>query len=518
MSSSLWIGTTGLTASEKQMDVIGNNLANANTVGFKADETYFASMLSQNISGGAQRVGQGVGVAAISTLFSQGSFQSTSNTTDLAIDGNGFFVVKDNENNILYTRAGEFDVKNTGLLADVSGYTVQGHMFDDDGIVESQTASDLDLQNVQSKPKASTTFSLGLTLDSQTAAGGTFDTSVTLYDSRGAERSMSTEFAHTEDVSYWSVQNFLDDEEAISQTYSGIRFNSEGHIDKIYSAAASAVTIGGGGTGTAVLTVNNEGQLYKSTTSPIVLTRGADANSWTITDNGGYANMTISTGTTGTDDQVTINLDGAGSTPDVTLALAAPWAAGNTISFGVTTTLAEPEDVSIRFYAAGSSLADGATIGTDGLGAITWNLVGEDANTIKSFATTSRISNLDADGYAPGIITSLAVDKNGIVEGVFSNGQRQKLARVLLADFPNNQGLDKIGSYFVETGSSGPAVINNPGSGGLGSLQSSSLEISNTDVAKEFIKMITAQRAYQASSKIITAADQMLQQLMNIKQ
>jgi flagellar hook protein FlgE len=515
MSSSLWIGTTGLTASEKQMDVIGNNLANANTVGFKADETYFASMLSQNISGGAQRVGQGVGVAAISTLFSQGSFQSTSNTTDLAIDGNGFFVVKDNEGNLLYTRAGEFDVKNSGVLADVSGYTVQGHMFDDDGIVESQSVTDLDLQNIQSKPKASTTFSLGLTLDSQTVAGGTFDTSVMLYDSRGAERTLNTKFEHTENAAFWGVKHYLDGTEDLSQTYSGIRFDSEGRIDKVYSSSLSTPVIGGGGTGTATATINDNGQLYKSTTSSIVLTRGADANTWTITGNGGYANMSVTTGTLGVDDELAIDFDGAGGA-DVTIALGAPWATGNTITFDVTTTLSDPEDIDVRFYAAGSSLDDGSTIGLDGV--ITWNLVGADANIIKSYATTSRIANLEADGYAPGIITSLDVDKTGIIEGVFSNGQRQKLARVLLADFPDAQGLNKIGSYFVETGDSGAAVINNPGSGGLGSLQSSSLEISNTDVAKEFIKMITAQRAYQASSKIITAADQMLQQLMNIKQ
>ena len=104
------------------------------------------------------------------------------------------------------------------------------------------------------------------------------------------------------------------------------------------------------------------------------------------------------------------------------------------------------------------------------------------------------------------------------MEGMFSNGQRQNLARMLLGDFTNLQGLNKVGSYFIETADSGPSVVNKPGSGGLGELQSSSLEMSNTDTAKEFIKMITAQRAYQSSAKIIATGDQMLQTLMNIKQ
>src|SRR5574340_1147536 len=107
MSSSLNIGTTGLSASEKQMEIIGNNLANANTVGFKAADTYFASMLSQTLSGGggSLSVGQGVSVAAVSTLFGQGTFESTGNATDIAIDGNGCFILKDKDSNSFYTRA-----------------------------------------------------------------------------------------------------------------------------------------------------------------------------------------------------------------------------------------------------------------------------------------------------------------------------------------------------------------------------------------------------------------------------
>ncbi|MFA5183215.1 MAG: flagellar hook-basal body complex protein, partial [Syntrophales bacterium] len=101
--------------------------------------------------------------------------------------------------------------------------------------------------------------------------------------------------------------------------------------------------------------------------------------------------------------------------------------------------------------------------------------------------------------------------------GFFTNGQQQNLARIRTATFSSNDGLSKVGSYFIETNDSGTPSIGNPGEGGLGKSQSHSLEISNTDVAQEFIRMIAAQRAYQASSKIITTTDQMLQELMQIK-
>jgi flagellar hook protein FlgE len=514
MSSSLWIGTTGLTSAEKQMDVIGNNLANAHTVGFKASDTYFASMLSQNLSGGSQRVGQGVSVVAVSTMFGQGSFQSTGNSTDVAIDGSGFFIVQDREGGTLYTRAGAFAVTKDGLLCDSNNYKVMGHVFDDDGNVESQAMTAMDLRNIQSKPKASTFFNIGLTLDSQTEAGGTFDSSQILYDSRGAQHTLGTTFTKTENANYWSMQNSLDGNAATSQSCTGIRFDPNGVVEKIYSSVATP-TITTAGTGDAVMTYNKNGQMYKNTTAPITLTRGANADTWVITDDGGYDNMTITLGTTGTDDQVSIDFDGTGGA-DVTFALSDVWAQNDTIALGVVQTEQDPTDIAVRFYASGGSLSDGAEIGIDGV--LNWNFEGDDSNSINSFATTSRISALSSDGYAPGTVSSLAVDKNGVIEGMFSNGQRQKLARLMLADFPAIQGLTVVGSYFSETGESGAAVNNKPGSGGLGKLQSNSLEISNTDVAREFIKMISAQRAYQSSAKIITTADQMLQQLMNIKQ
>lgn len=424
MATSLWIGTTGLAGSEKQLDVIANNLANANTPGYKASDTNFNSMLSQNLSGGSQqRVGQGVGVASISTIFDQGSFETTGNSTDVAIDGNGFFIVKDNEGRTMYTRAGGFEVNKAGFLADQSDYTVQGHRYNETGDVEDTALTDLDLRNIQSKPKATTIFSLGLTLDSETEKDGTFDVSQVLFDSRGAEHTLNTVFTKFADnESKWKMEFFLDETLATSQTIKGIEFDGEGALSKIYEDS------------------------------------------------------------------------------------------------DCTTEITPLEDGVVRFYAVGDSLVDGATLGDAASGEITWDLTSLNAEEIRSFATTSRISSLTIDGYAPGTVTSLDVNANGVIEGMFSNGQRQNVARLMLADFSNLQGLSKTGGYFIETNESGTVIINKPGTGGLGEIQSHSIEMSNTDTGKEFIKMIMAQRAYQSSAKVITTGDQMTQILMNVKQ
>jgi flagellar hook protein FlgE len=299
-------------------------------------------------------------------------------------------------------------------------------------------------------------------------------------------------------------------------TYSGIKFDSSGSVEKVYTAEISTPAVGTVGDGDiSISTINNAGQLYKSTTAPILLTRGAAANEWTVTNNGGYTGMSLSYVSDGTVDSLGIDLDGAGG-DDITFTLTGTWAASDTFSFDVLQTEVAAADIGVRFYGTGGAMSDGATIGDSG--DITWNLAGSDAEAIRSYATTSRVSALAIDGYAPGTVTSLDVKGDGIVVGMFTNGQSQNVARIMLADFANLQGLSKAGSYFIETDDSGPVIINKPATGGLGEIQSHAIEMSNTDTGREFIKMIMAQRAYQSSAKVITTADQMTQVLMNIKQ
>ena len=510
MGSSLYAGISGLTASAKQMDVIGNNIANVNTIGFRAGKIQFADILSQSITGGSatfMQVGRGVEISDVSTQFSPGSFETTANATDLSIDGDGFFIVEDADGGLYYTRAGAFHVDSDGYLVDVNGLKVQGYNL---LAGDPNTVTDVSLSDVQSAPVTTTTISIGANLDSATATGDVFNAAQTVYDSQGETHTLKMEYQKTEANGYWSCQAYLDNIEATAQTSYGLAFDSNGELSTVYNATATpAVT----GAGTAALTVNNQGQLYKDTTAgvPILLTRGADANTWTITNNGGYANMSITLGTVGADDEVAIDLDGAGGA-DLTFALAGAWADTNTIEVAVNQAEVTPADVSLTFGA----LANGATIGSGNV--VTWDLAGTTAQSLTGYASSSVVKALTHDGYASGVLKSLSVTSEGILSGFFTNGQTADIGRIVLADFSNPWGLKRMGNnLFGETVTSGAAVQNNPGSAGMGDISPNSLEMSNTDIATEFINMITAQRAYQASAKVVTTTDQMMAELMNIK-
>jgi flagellar hook protein FlgE len=180
----------------------------------------------------------------------------------------------------------------------------------------------------------------------------------------------------------------------------------------------------------------------------------------------------------------------------------------------LTRTAVNPADITIGVN--GALLSNGATIGSGNN--LTWDLTSANAQTITGYASSSAVKALYNDGYPSGVLKSLAIEGDGTITGYFTNGQTTSLGQVALADFANPWGLKKMGqNLFSETLTSGQAIINTPGSGGLGDIKASSLEMSNTDIGTEFINMITAQRAYQASAKIITTTDDMMTALMNTK-
>ena len=410
MGSALYAGISGLDASSTEMDVIANNIANVNTIGFKSNTTYFADVLSQSLSGGASgnmQVGRGVHVQDIQTNFSPGSFETTTSATDVAIDGDGFFIVNDQNGASYYTRAGSFTLDTNGNLVDTNGYKVQGYNFFG---TATGMVTDINLKNVQSAPTSTTTFSIGANLDSTTAIGGTFTTTQTVYDSVGK--------THSLDVTYTKV-----------------------------ATAAPGVT-----------------------------------STW----------------------DAVVNLDGTAATSGAVV-----------LNFDVDGNQILPAaNPSVTFAAA--AVGSGATIGVGD--ALTWNMLSAGALNITSYASTSVINSLSNDGYASGLLKSLSVKSDGTIDGFFTNGQTASVAQIVLANFADPEGLKKMGSnLFAETISSGPAIRNVPGASGMGNVASNSLEMSNTDIATEFINMITAQKAYSANARVITTEDQMLTELINIK-
>ncbi len=406
MGSAISIGQTGLSASSKQMEVIGNNLANANTVGFKASSTLFANLMNQGLSSaGVLAAGQGVEVTDMPTQFVQGSFENTGSATDMAIDGEGFFIVKDTSGVPLYTRAGSFHIDSKGKLVDGKGFKVQGYTITDD--VLATVPSDIFL--IKAKDATETTkVSFGANLNENTVEDGEFNVSQNVYDSKGGVHSLA-----------------------------------------------------------------------------FIFTKAATAGTWNYT----------------------VTFDGI----DTGLA--------NSLQFEPDGTLDPTADVTITIDPTNPLIAaklKGATIG-NASNQITWTIFSDKRETLTGYASTSVIRSLNSDGYASGDLRSLTIDTTGIISGVYTNGEVVQLARICLASFQDQTALRKNGNYFGETTGSGKATPNPAGTAGLGEVQSNSLEVSNTDVSKEFINMIAAQRAYQASAKIITVADQMLTELMNIK-
>jgi flagellar hook protein FlgE len=428
MSSSLWSGISGLNASGKQMDVIGNNIANVNTVGFKAGGTVFGDILSQSISGSSMQVGRGVGVTAVPTLFGQGSFASTQSATDLAIDGEGFFMVNNSDGSTYYTRAGMFNMGEGGYLRDVNGYKVQGYLYSNG--VNTNAIGDISLSGLQSDPSASTEFSIGANLDSEAAEDDIFISAQTVYDSLGGAHTLKMEFTKTANAREWECRAYLEE-------------------DGVYTLAD--------------------------------------------------------------------NMDGA----------APPFLIAFEVDGSLDITTPTYQDVSMEFSAFQTALPSGATIGDGGTGAgsnnITWALDGSTATSLTpevmtGYASPSVNRSLVSDGWSSGELQSLSIADDGVIDGFFTNGQSAGIGQVALAKFTNTLGLKKMGSsLFAATVSSGDALINKPGTGGLGGISPNSLEMSNADIATEFINMITAQKAYQASAKVVTTTDQMLSELMNIK-
>lgn len=410
LTSSLFSGVSGLDTLGSSMSVIGDNIANVNTVGFKASRATFQDVLLQSVStaAGTAQVGGGTSLADISISFAQGSFESTDSSTDLAIGGEGFFVVRDPNNQDMkyYTRAGDFSFDKNNNLVNPNGLVVQGYEVGIDGSLGS--ISDIIVSSQGSPPNPTTEMNTTINLnadaeewDEVEETGGKYSTSITVYDSLGNDVTLTIDFTKAESGWDW---------------------------------AASVPENVGECSSTGSLAFDETGAL-----------------------------------TTGT--EATID---------------------------ITSLSSEANDMEII-----------------------WNFLdesGESNGSITSYASDSTTAFLSQNGYAAGTLQGIIVDEDGFVIGQYSNGEVTSLYQIALAKFQNTQGLDRAGgNLYRKTGISGDPIMGKAGSSGLGTISPNSLEQSNVDIANEFVKMITTQRGFQANSKIITVADQMLSELINLK-
>jgi flagellar hook protein FlgE len=454
LSNALYTGVSGLNAYSNAISVIGNNIANVNTTGFKESRGNFSDVLSASSgTGGTLQIGRGVLVGNVSPVFTQGAFQSTSLPGDLAIDGDGFFIVKDPKTNaLLYTRNGNFALNRDGKLANPEGLIVQGFNVDSSGnalpLVE-----DINISGQSFPPKKSANATVQVNLDSTaplindpvTGTVAAFDpanpvktsqfsTALTVYDSLGTGHTIDVYFQKTADNSWnW---------------FAGTRAN-----ELAGQTGTSLVVVGSGR-----LTFTNDGALD------------------TVTTTGG------------------INGPVQGAT--VTFNFAGGAQAGQTID--------------LNFGTPRQILSNGV------LGPNPSAPTGFEGTT--QFATPSSTLLQSQDGYGSGVLQSFSIDEQGKVHGLFSNGQAIDLKRVALAKFPSTAGLKSVGkNLFSETILSGQPIVAGPGNSGTGSIQAGALEISNVDLSSQFVELIRAQQAFQANARVITTGDQLLTETVNLK-
>ncbi len=413
LQSAMYSGVSGLMTYGDAMNVTGDNIANVNTIGFKANRTIFADVLANSVSNGAttMQFGRGALIQGVQPSFAQGSFETTGNATDMGIQGAGFFVVKDAINNgVYYTRAGQFIINESGKLANPMDYIVQGYRLttNSSGVVtRANGAVDINITGVQSVPKETTLYRIGMNLSSVASAGATFSASYNVYNSLGEQVTLTYTFTKTATPLQW-------------------QYNVAGPTGATFSGNAASGT----------LTFSSTGAL-------------------------------------------------TGIAADLSLTI--------------------------------SGFPSGANPLT-----IAWDLYNETTSTqrgeITGYASESVMNSMLQEGFSTGVLRGLAVDQDGIISGLFSNGQTQKMWQVQLADFLSPWGLSRQGNtLFAETTDSGQPILGFAKSGGFGTIYGSSLELSGVDLSREFVDMIQNQRAYQANSRIITTVDQMLQEVINLK-
>jgi len=434
--TALRAGVSGLTANSSALAVISDNIANVNTVGYKRSGVDFTALVNAQNSNTTYNAG-GVLPLTRQQISLQGSLEQSRSPTDLAVSGDGFFIVSSNNQplsaggNVLFTRAGSFTVDAKGYMVNAQGLFLQGWPVGSDGSVVSSPTSlsaiePVNITGVGGLAEATQNIGINANLNSGQAnydpltqgayAAGNmatgaitphFESSLEVFDSLGASRTIAFGFLKTA-PNTWQVE--------------------------AYARPAANITGGaasGGLLASGTLTFNTDGTVASTT--------GTIASTFNI-----------------------------------------PWA---------TTTGAAAQPIDLDLHTG-----------------------------MTQFANSFGVTSVTADGVPPGNLVGLVLEGDGFLTAQFSNGRARELYQIPLATFLNPNGLKSdVGGSFRTTLSSGLYNINASNAGGAGKIQSGVLEASNVDLASEFTSLITTQRAYSASARIITTADQMLEELLTIK-
>ncbi len=441
-------GVTGLFSQSQALGMIADNIANVNTVGFKAVRPRFSTLVTAQASADLHSPG-GVQSRVEREIDAQGLLTASSVSTDIAISGSGFFTVNDQTDgtgNTFFTRAGEFRPDKDGNLVNSGGFTLMGWPIDSNGTVQQTNVlsafSVLNTANLTSAPVSTTLIEIGANLPASATSGDANSLTAQVFDLQGGQHSLTLTYTKTATANTWDV--------TASVTNAGIvdpDSNDDGTNDPLTTTGAFAAN----GIRVGTLTFNTDGTLLSITSNSAT---GTDVGVVNATTNRFETTFDFDSATGTTSDRVTVALD-----------------------FGT------------------PGQADGFT----------------------QFQGNFTPNFIEQNGKQFGSLSAVNIDENGITTALFDNGETRDIFQVPVITFNNPNGLqERTGNIYTETTDSGPAVALEPGRGGAGQIAPSALEQSTVDLADEFTRMIVTQRAFSASTRIITTADEMLEELTRI--
>jgi len=519
---------SGLNAASAELRTIGNNIANSATTGFKESRVQFADIFAtSNLGVSSNAIGSGVRVASVSQQFTQGNIGFTDNNLDLAISGQGFFILNDNGISS-YSRSGQFGVDRDGFVVNPTGSRLTVFQADTGGNITG-AQGDLQLDTADIAPQATTLLDFGLNLDSSSpvpsaatttniefAAGASLDNTAaagtvvnspqfTIYDNNGvAIPNATVRFTHTATAGEWNVELLV------------------GGASTVPPAIENGVVVG---TNDASLVWDPDGSGVQ-TSIPLNVDTSVIANAAsTVTAS--------STQTQGAFDETNANSYNSSTSLTVFDSLGASHLA--TTYYRKTPT---PNVWETYLFVDGSQVDGPSTLAFSPQGTVVtptapsqftvapFTPSGGGANfaltldyaDATQYGSNFSVNSLVQDGFTTGRLSGIDISDNGTITSRFTNGQSRTLGQVALANFGNPQGLRQLGdSSWAESFDSGAALVSSPGSGSLGTIQSGALEGSNVDLTEQLVNMITTQRNFQANSQVISTADTITQTIINIR-
>ena len=562
LSASMWTAVTGLLVHGEKMNVVGNNIANVNTVGFKGSRMDFEDFVNQTVyaASGPSQVGRGVSIGAIYGDFSQGSFENSTNPTDLAINGNGFFKVKPiGQDTEYYTRAGNFRFNPEGYLVDPHGYALQGWRIQNatpslattsGGVAGASSGSlkgtgapiDVKLDSFTCDPKHTNNVMMQVNLDaassSESKSAGDLNPFLALFENWNATQDpplgtnsyahQETMFVYDEGGTKHKLTVYFD---KVDQTemVSGVPTNkSYWEYMVTMDPAEDHRDFGTPGTPnppsnkmkgvlmTGTMEFDSGGNMVNQ--SAYIPTTGGGPGAGTGEDPATWVSAPISSNGY---PLFCPNFSGA---PGASTAWNTTYSGLNTdsqdklieLNFGLRNTSTSwntPHVPPAPPSNAAAMLKDPANINAMNTAAIE-----PQPKRSTNYADASGSLDRSQDGYTFGYLSTVYVDRDGIMYGKYSNGETLALFQIALYDFTSPHNLHREGgNLFSQTRESGDASSGPANSMGMGSINGNSLEQSNVDLATEFVNMITTQRGFQANSKAITTVDTMLETVIGMK-